>query len=172
MIVQVSDFTGIIALGVNTGTGASSTTLAADTAWLESLINVYEREYYDKLLGEDFAEGWWEWLGTAVEDREANAAYEALLALLGNETPNPAACYVYFKVLDNANMRMSATGAHRTADEGSVNPRGLAIRAWNIMVRENRRIVKLIEEDTTGTWDDADICPHFGMLETLNWYGI
>lgn len=162
LTVTINDFTsGLLALGINLGTGAPSVTRTADTAWLQSMIDVYEREFLSKLLGAELAKEFMAWLES--DPREENAEAERIEAMLkqGYMGVNPAACYVYFKVLDTANERASATGVHRTADEGSVNPRALQIRVWNIMAAEVR-----------------DMCAEIpavagcGLTQSLNWYGI
>lgn len=170
MIVQLSDFVGILSLGLNIGTGAPSLTRTADEAWAQSLIDTYLPDYVRGLLGNSAAEGFLAWLAEA--EREDNAAYEQLLALITAEHPNPAACYIYFKALDNGNVRASSTGVHRTADDGAENPRGLQIRAWNVMVDANRRI--LLQAGVSDVLAEAKVtlCPKLGFCETLNWFGI
>lgn len=171
LTVTVNDFTsGLLALGVNIGTGAPSVTRTADTAWLQSMIDVYEREFLRKLLGDETAFPFMNWLQN--ENRDANEVFTKIADMLANCSMgvNPAACYVYFKVLDTANERASATGVHRTADEGSVNPRSLQLRAWNIMAAEVRDMCKVFHEDDT--FADAPIFTELGLTRSLNWFGI
>lgn len=171
LTVTVNDFTsGLLALGVNIGTGAPSVTRTADTAWLQSMIDVYEREFLRKLLGDETAFPFMNWLQD--ENRDENEVYERIEGMLTQCSMgiNPAAAYVYFKVLDTANERASATGVHRTADEGSVNPRALQIRAWNIMAAEVRDICRRMRDDED--FADAPIFTELGLTRSLNWYGI
>lgn len=169
LTVSISDFTGVLALGVNVGTGAPSPTRTAEQTWLYSLIDVYEREFLRKLLGDAVALPYIAWLEQDEGERKDNEQYKGITELLRTGI-NPAACYVYFHGLDNAGLRASATGVHRTADEGSVNPRGLQLHAWNIMAREVRDILRLMREndlyDGMGVVSDPRLC------ETLNWFGI
>lgn len=171
LTVTVNDFTsGLLALGVNVGTGAPSVTRTADTAWLQSMIDVYEREFLHKLLGYEVSDAFIAWLHDDAHDD--NAGFSKLEAMLkdGAMGVNPAAAYVYFKVLDTANERASATGVHRTADEGSVNPRALQIRAWNIMAAEVRDMCRRMRDDED--FADAPIFTELGLTRSLNWYGI
>lgn len=171
LTVTVNDFTsGLLALGVNIGTGAPSVTRTADTAWLQSMIDVYEREFLHKLLGYEVSDAFIAWLQD--DAHEDNAGFSKLEAMLkdGAMGVNPAAAYVYFKVLDTANERASATGVHRTADEGSVNPRALQIRAWNIMAAEVRDICRRMRDDED--FADAPIFTELGLTRSLNWFGI
>lgn len=167
-IVQLSDFTGILSLGLNVGTGAPSLTRTADEAWAQSLIDTYLPDYLRGILGYQMTESFLAWAGADV--REEDAVFDALLTLITNEHPNPAACYVYFKALDNGNVRASSTGVHRTADDGAENARGLQIRAWNAMVDGNRRI--LLKAAETEALQGVTLCPRTGFMETLNWFGI
>lgn len=171
LTVTVNDFTsGLLSLGVNVGTGAPSVTRTADNAWLQSMIDVYEREFLRKLLGDETAYAFMAWLQDDAHD--VNAGFTKLEAMLkdGAMGVNPAAAYVYFKVLDTANERASATGVHRTADEGSVNPRALQIRAWNIMAAEVRDMCRRMRDDED--FADAPIFTELGLTRSLNWYGI
>lgn len=171
LTVTVNDFTsGLLALGINLGTGAPSVTRTADTAWLQSMIDVYEREFLHKLLGYEVSDAFIAWLQDDAHDD--NASFTKLEAMLkdGAMGVNPAAAYVYFKVLDTANERASATGVHRTADEGSVNPRALQIRAWNIMAAEVRDMCRRMRDDED--FADAPIFTELGLTRSLNWYGI
>lgn len=171
LTVTVNDFTsGLLALGINLGTGAPSVTRTADTAWLQSMIDVYEREFLHKLLGYEVSDAFIAWLQDGT--RDDNAGFTKLEAMLkdGAMGVNPAAAYVYFKVLDTANERASATGVHRTADEGSVNPRALQIRAWNIMAAEVRDICRRMRDDED--FADAPIFTELGLTRSLNWFGI
>lgn len=171
LTVTVNDFTsGLLALGINLGTGAPSVTRTADTAWLQSMIDVYEREFLHKLLGYEVSDAFIAWLQD--DARDDNAGFTKLEAMLkdGAMGVNPAAAYVYFKVLDTANERASATGVHRTADEGSVNPRALQIRAWNIMAAEVRDMCRRMRDDED--FADAPIFTELGLTRSLNWYGI
>lgn len=171
LTVTVNDFTsGLLALGINLGTGAPSVTRTADTAWLQSMIDVYEREFLHKLLGYEVSDAFIAWLQD--DAHEDNAGFTKLEDMLkdGAMGVNPAAAYVYFKVLDTANERASATGVHRTADEGSVNPRALQIRAWNIMAAEVRDICRRMRDDED--FADAPIFTELGLTRSLNWYGI
>ena len=171
LTVTVNDFTsGLLALGINLGTGAPSVTRTADTAWLQSMIDVYEREFLRKLLGDEVSDAFIAWLQD--DAHEDNAGFSKLEAMLKDSAMgiNPAAAYVYFKVLDTANERASATGVHRTADEGSVNPRALQIRAWNIMAAEVRDICRRMRDDED--FADAPIFTELGLTRSLNWYGI
>lgn len=167
-IVQLSDFTGILSLGLNVGTGTPSLTRTADEAWAQSLIDTYLPDYLRGILGYQMTESFLAWAGADV--REDNEVFVKLLDLITNEHPNPAACYIYFKALDNGNVRASSTGVHRTADDGAENPRGLQIRAWNAMVDGNRRILLKTGEDET--FNGVTLNPRLGFLETLNWFGI
>ena len=171
LTVQVSDFTsGLLSLGVNVGTGAPSVTRTADNAWLQSLIDVYECEFLRKLLGDEVAYPFMAWLQN--DNREDDDVYSRIADMLTQCSMgvNPAACYVYFKVLDTANERASSTGVHRTADEGSVNPRSLQLRAWNIMAAEVRDICKVFHDDEL--FSDAPIVTYTGLTQSLNWFGI
>lgn len=171
LTVTVNDFTsGLLALGINLGTGAPSVTRTADTAWLQSMIDVYEREFLRKLLGDEVSDAFIAWLQD--DAHEDNAGFTKLEAMLKDSAMgiNPAAAYVYFKVLDTANERASATGVHRTADEGSVNPRALQIRAWNIMAAEVRDMCRRMRDDED--FADAPIFTELGLTRSLNWYGI
>lgn len=171
LTVTVNDFTsGLLALGVNIGTGAPSVTRTADNAWLQSLIDVYEREFLRKLLGDEVAFPFMNWLqDNAHDDNEVFSKIADMLTECSMGV-NPAACYVYFKVFDTANERASATGVHRTADDGSVNPRALQIRAWNIMAAEVRDICRRMRDDED--FADAPIFTELGLTRSLNWYGI
>lgn len=171
LTVTVNDFTsGLLALGINLGTGAPSVTRTADTAWLQSMIDVYECEFLRKLLGDEVASPFIAWLQD--EGHGENDVFQGIANMLTHCSlgVNPAACYVYFKVLDTANERASATGVHRTADDGSVNPRALQLRAWNIMAAEVRDMCKVFHEDDT--FADAPIFTVLGLTRSLNWYGI
>ena len=171
LTVTVNDFTsGLLSLGVNVGTGAPSVTRTADNAWLQSLIDVYEREFLRKLLGDELAFPFMSWLQD--ENREDDEVFSRIADMLTNCSMggNPAACYVYFKALDTANERASSTGVHRTADEGAVNPRSLQLRAWNIMAAEVRDICKVVHDDEL--FSDAPIVTYTGLTQSLNWFGI
>lgn len=171
LTVTVNDFTsGLLALGINLGTSAPSVTRTADTAWLQSMIDAYEREFLRKLLGDEVSDAFIAWLQN--DAHEDNAGFTKLEAMLKDSAMgiNPAAAYVYFKVLDTANERASATGVHRTADEGSVNPRALQIRAWNIMAAEVRDMCRRMRDDED--FADAPIFTELGLTRSLNWYGI
>lgn len=171
LTVTVNDFTsGLLALGINLGTGAPSVTRTADTAWLQSMIDVYECEFLRKLLGDETAFPFMNWLKD--ENRDANEVFTKIADMLVNCSMgvNPAACYVYFKVLDTANERASATGVHRTADEGSVNGRALQIRAWNIMAAEVRDMCRAWHEDDD--FAELPIFTELGLTRSLNWFGI
>lgn len=166
LTVSISDFTGVLALGVNVGTGAPSPTRTAEQTWLYSLIDVYEREFLRKLLGDAVALPYIAWL--EQDDHEADDQYAGITALL-QAGINPAACYVYFHALDNAGKRASATGVHSTADDRAENPRGLQIRAWNIMAQRVRDILQALRGDT---YADMGVVSDPYLCETLNWFGI
>lgn len=171
LTVTINDFaSGLLALGINLGTGAPSVTRTADTAWLQSMIDVYECEFLRKLLGDETAFPFMNWLQD--ENRGEDEVYERIAGMLTQSSMgiNPAAAYVYFKVLYTANERASATGVHRTADEGSVNPRALQIRAWNIMAAEVRDMCKVFHEDDD--FVELPIFTELGLTRSLNWFGI
>lgn len=171
LTVTINDFTsGLLALGINLGTGAPLVTRTADNAWLHGMIDVYEREFLRKLLGDRVAVEFIHWLES--DPRDENVPAEKIEKMLKQCSMgiNPAAAYVYFKVLDAANERASATGVHRTADEGSVNPRALQIRAWNIMAAEVRDMCRAWHEDDD--FAELPIFTELGLTRSLNWFGI
>ena len=157
MLTKVTDFTGIIDLGLNLNTGVPSVTRNADVAKMEAFIDWYEKEYFRLAFGRETAQRLCEY---ACDRDGSDEEMENLILEMEKFTPAPAACYVYFKYLEIGQFHASPIGVDTASDSTLQNPRWLQMRAWNCMVEAHERMME----------DGYYVC--YSMTEKLNGYGI
>ena len=157
MLTKVTDFTGIIDLGLNLNTGVPSVTRNADVAKMEAFIDWYEKAYFRLAFGRVTAQRLCEYI---CKRDGSDKDMDALLEELEKFNPSPAACYVYFKYLEMGQFHASPIGVDTASDSTLQNPRWLQMRAWNCMVEDHDRMME----------DGYYVC--YSMTEKLNGYGI
>ena len=163
MLIDYGYFTGLLGVGLNPDTGAPSVTSDAERARLEAFIAVYEPEYLELLLG---SKVYGEFRDYLASDRDDEGRWERLKSALSRPY-SPVACYVYFKYVGEVGFSVTDTGVVSSADESALSPAVLQRRAWNDMVRMNRRIARLLGD---GDYGEVETAPC--LLETINELGI
>lgn len=163
MLVDYSYFTGILSVGLSPDTGADSVTKDAERSILESYIEVYEKDYLDRILGEDACGDFIAYLSQDIPVEK----WEKLKALL--KVPySPVACYVYVHYVGECGKSVTRSGVTvSSADDGLAQPDYLQIRAWNMMARQNRRVYELV---CGGDYGEIPFDPY--LLETINEFGL
>ena len=163
MLIDYTYFTGLLSVGLNPDTNASPTTVKAERGKLESYIDAYEPEYLIRLLGWDMYKEFASYIDSGLDDDDKwNRLKQALTVPY-----SPVACYVYFKYISEVGFNVTDTGVVASADEDALSPSVLQRRAWNDMVRYNRRIVCMFQE---GEYDGVKT--ESGLLQTINEMGI
>lgn len=157
MLTKVTDFTGILDLGLNLNTGVPSITHDADIARVTAFIDWYEKEYFRLAFGRVTAQRLCEYI---CKRDGSDKDMDALLEELEKFNPSPAACYVYFKYLEMGQFHASPTGVDTASDSNQQNPRWLQMRAWNCMVDAHEAMMD----------DGFYVC--YEMTERLNGFGI
>lgn len=167
LLIDYTDFTGILSVGISPDTGADSMTRNADKYLLESYIDVYEREYLLLILGENASREFVDYLERENPEEEKAEKWEALKALL-QEKVSPVACYVFFHYVGECGRSVTQTGVVKSsADDDLVSPGPLQRRAWNLMARKNIRVLDLL----CGDEYDGVVFNKY-MTETLNDFGL
>jgi hypothetical protein len=163
MIIDYTYFTEMLGVGISPYTGASPVTNEAEADRINAYAEVYEREYLEKILGDDMCS---EFL-SYIESRENRVdKWEKLYALL-SEKYSPIACYVFFKYISEANYSVTGVGVVTSSDDDTVSPNVLQIRVWNDMVNMNKRVYKLLMDD-----EYKGVCFNPCMLRKINSMGI
>lgn len=172
-ISTYGDFHGVLALGANityTTPTDGGVTASANREELAAQIAAFEPEYLERMFGVEFSAEIYNYLRNA-DVHEIEERMEALLALLRGDGGgvSPAACYVYFKVLETRRARVTETGVWLGADKAdAVSPVPHQVLAWGLMVRANREILHLCRE----LFADKTIHTHPAMLERVNSLGV
>lgn len=152
--------------GVNNGmTCASQATGGAISAYIAE----YELDYLCRTLGDALAEELIEYTDNGGEDNEElNALRDNLCNFGGIEKHSPIANYVFFHFLRLAAHNATALGVTiNSTDNRIVSTDWLCCRAWNDMVRMNRKLRAYLRSNFSGRYAfDCD------MLETLNVVGV
>lgn len=165
LLIDHTCFTGLLDVGLSPDTGADTLTREAERDVIDSYIDLYEKEYLLRVLGESGYELFSGYLER--EDDSEEERWEALKSLLC-EKPSPVACYVYFRYLGDVDYSVTRSGVVvSTADDDLASPALLQVRAWNLMARLNRRVLHLLSGEAYG-----DICFDKYMVETVNDLGI
>lgn len=167
MLIDHTFFYGLLSVGLSPDTGAGSTTKSAERYLLDSYIDVYEREYLCRILGEDASSVFANYLTREDTEEGTEERWERLKELL-LANPSPVACYVYVHYTGECGMSVTDTGVVKSAAEGDlVAPCPLQVRAWNLMARQNRRVFELL----CGEEYDGVVFDNY-MMETINDLGI
>ena len=165
MLVNYTDFTGLLDVGLSPDTGADSVTKDAERELLESYIGVYEPEYLLRVLGEDVYAEFARYLSDGHSGKVEK--WERLKALLTGGC-NPVACYVYVHYTGLCGRSVTRSGVVKSSADGDlVSPSLLQIRAWNLMARQNRLVFELLGG---GDYEGAVFDGY--MMETVNELGI
>ena len=165
MLVDYTDFTGLLDVGLSPDTGADSVTKDAERDLLDAYIGVYEPEYLLRLLGKDVYDEFTAYLTDEASEKEEK--WERLRDALTTGC-KPVACYVYVHYTGECGRSVTRSGVVKSSADGDlVSPSPLQIRAWNLMARQNRRVFELLcGEEYDGVETD------FYLMETLNDLGI
>lgn len=167
LLVSHTDFTGMLSVGLSPDTGADTLTKEAESYLLESYIDVYEREYLYNILGEEVCKEFLEYLRRENPEESKVEKWEKLKEMLQMRC-GPVACYVYFHYVGECGRSVTRSGVVKSsADDEIVSPSPLQIRAWNLMARENCRVLNLLMGDEY----DGVVFNKY-MVETLNDLGI
>lgn len=132
MIVNPTDFHGILSLGANLYTQVANNTTDANISDLQQAINIYESEYLRLLLQPEDLSDFYHFVDgeNSVKDWS-----EVLQILRGDEhLLSPIACYVYFRIVGGINEQVTEIGVVKSADNDTRAPRNKQVRAWNLMV--------------------------------------
>lgn len=173
MIIDYTYFTGLLSVGLCPDTGAPSMTQDVDRERIQSYIDVYERVYLNKILGEEMYGQFTDYLNSRQNSKDKEPGEPATiekwekLYILLSEKYSPIACYVFFKYVAEGNYSVTRSGTVTSADDDAVSPEVLQIRAWNDMVSYNQRVYRLLQEkEYEGVRFSA------GMIQKINSLGI
>lgn len=165
MLVDYTDFTGLLGVGLSPDTGADSVTKDAERGLLDSYINLYEPEYLLRVLGQAVYDEFTAYL--TDEPAEKVEKWERLKELLTGGC-KPVACYVYVHYVGECGRSVTRSGVVKSsADDDLVAPGPLQVRAWNLMARQNRLVYELL----CGDGYDGAVFDSY-MMETINDLGI
>lgn len=152
--------------GVNNGmTYASQATGDSISAYIAE----YERDYLCKVLGDDLAGSIIDYTEAGKEDSdEMNALRDYLRNFGGIEKHSPIANYVFFHFMRIASHNATALGVTmNNTDNRNISSDWLCCRAWNEMVKMNRKLRAFLRKNFSGRYQfDCD------MLETINVVGV
>ena len=166
LLIDHTYFTGILSVGLCPDTGAYTTTQEAERDLLESYIDVYEREYLERLLGAEMCASFVAYLEQDPPAEEEDR-WEKLKGML-KEPYSPVACYVYMHYVGQSGRSVTRSGVVKSSADGDlVSALPLQARAWNLMAGKNRRISELLGgKEYEGAEPDPYLC------ETINELGI
>lgn len=157
MLIDWTQFVGILSLGLSPDTG-SSVTQTAERERLNYFIEVYEREYLMNVLGSSLYRRFMEYLDSEEEDSEP--ILSELCNLLAQKY-SPIACYIYFKIISVGNSHVTRVGTVTSADDEAVSPYTRQVMVWNDMVTRNEEIRELLS-------DVPDFKPDETMFQRIN----
>ena len=165
LLIDRTYFTGLLGVGLSPDTGADTLTKEAERELLDSYIDLYEREYLERILGREKCGEFVSWL--SQEEPEEDGKWERLRDAL-TVPCSPVACYVYMHYVGGCGRSVTRIGVVRsTADDEEAAASPLQIRAWNLMARQNLRIFELLDGEEYGLVEFDKY-----MLETINELGI
>ena len=165
LLIDRTYFTGLLGVGLSPDTGADTLTQVAERDLLDSYIDLYEREYLERILGREKCGEFVSWL--SQEEPEEDGKWERLRDALSVPC-SPVACYVYVHYVGGCGRNVTRSGVVRsTADDEEAAASPLQIRAWNLMARQNLRIFELLDGEEYGVVEFDKY-----MLETINELGI
>lgn len=136
---------------------------------LAAFVVMYEHEYLENVLGEELAEELLRYIDDGDgRDESLDGLIEMLRAFNGSENVSPIANYVYFHYVRLNNLHATASGtAENNSDNRIVKSDGLVIRAWNDMVKMNRKVLQYLRANMRGRFRF-----NVDMLETINPLGV